>query len=344
MSRSSRRGRGKRSPLRQVLVGVLAIPLSMLPMVAYGQFTPEGQLLAAQARVQIAPPSLPRLTDAQTARYEESAPSWSGKAAVLVYHGLGAGNGEQRFNVSVEAFAEQLAAMRAAGMNPITAAELAAARRGERELPPNAVMITFDDGRTDAFVWADPVLADAGWRATMFVITDEASRRGLYYEGWDTIADLAATGRWDIQSHTAGLHHEQPVAGGDRLPALTSLRPNETLAEYRERVSVDLDDSRRAIERHIGVEPVAFAYPFGAYGGDRTNDPRVQDVLAEVLATRFDVAFQQDVQDEVPLAGCGDSPLLTRRVEVGDWSGAQLLERLTQMVADTAPGGDCPAG
>ena len=342
MSRSARRDGGGRRSLRQVLIGVLAIPLSMVPMVAYGQLTPEGQLLAAQARVQIAPPSLPRLTDAVSARYEATAPSWSGKVAVLVYHGLGAGNGEQRFTVPVEAFADQLAAMRAAGMNPVTAADLAAARRGERALPPNAVMITFDDGRTDAFLWADPVLADAGWPATMFVITDEASRRGLYYEGWETIADLAATGRWDIQSHTAGLHREQGAAGGHRLPALTSLRPNETLAEYRERVSTDLDASRRAIEENSGVEPVGFAYPFGAYGGDRTNDSRVQGVLAEVLGSRFDVAFQQDAQDDVPLAGCGDPPLLTRRLEVGDWSGHQLLRRLAQMVADTAPGGDCP--
>jgi peptidoglycan/xylan/chitin deacetylase (PgdA/CDA1 family) len=328
--------------LRQSLVGLVAIPLSMLPIVAYGQLSPEGQLLAARARVQIAPPSLPELTGAQTDQYAATAPSWSGRAAVLVYHGLGAGNGEQRFSVSVEAFAEQVAAMRAAGMNPMTAADLAAAHRGERPLPPNAVMLTFDDGRADAFLWADPVLADAGWRATMFVITDAASRRGLYYEDWSGITDMAATGRWDIQSHTAGLHHEQRVAADQRLPALTSLRPDETLAEYRTRVSADLDASRRAIERHIGTEPVAFGYPFGAYGGDRTNDPRVRQVLAEVLATRFDVAFQQDVQEEVPLAGCGDSPLLTRRLEVGDWSGTQLLERLTQMVADTAPGGGCP--
>ena len=344
MSRCARGDAGTRRSLRQFLVGLLAVPLSMLPIVAYGQLTPEGQLLAAQARVQVVPPSVPELSAAQAARYASSAPSWSGKVAVLVYHGLGAGNGEQRFSVSVEAFAEQLAAMRAAGLNPVTATDLAAAHRGERELPPNAVMTTFDDGRTDAFLWADPVLADTDWRATMFVITDAADRRGLYYEGWDEIADLAATGRWDIQSHTAGLHHEQRVAAGHALPALTSLRPEENLGEYRERVSADLDASRRAIERHIGAEPVAFAYPFGAYGGDRTNDPRVRQVLADVLASRFDVAFQQDVQDEVPLAGCGDSSLLTRRVEVGDWSGTQLLERLTQMVADTAPGGDCPAG
>ncbi|HEX2076007.1 MAG TPA: polysaccharide deacetylase family protein [Geodermatophilus sp.] len=343
MSRSAGGDAGRRRPLRQFLVGVLAIPLSMVPLVAYGQLTAEGRLLAAQAQVQLAPPSLPELTDAQAARYAASAPSWSGRAAVLVYHGLGAGNGEQRFSVTAEAFAEQVAAMRAAGMTPVTAADLAAAHRGDRALPPNAVMITFDDGRTDAFLWADPVLADAGWRATMFVITDEASRRSLYYEGWDTVADLAATGRWDIQSHTAGLHHEHGVAGDHRLPALTSLRPGETLAEYRERISADLDASRRAIERHVGVAPVAFAYPFGAYGADRTNDPRVRDVLAEVLGTRFDVAFQQDLQEEVPLAGCGDPPLLTRRLEVGNWSGTQLLERLTRMAADTPPGGACPA-
>ena len=327
--------------LRQLVIGLVALPLSLVPFVAYAELTPEGGLLAAKAQAAVAPPQLPELSAGERDRLAAAAPRWSGRVAVLVYHGLGEGNGEQRFTLSPGRFAEQVASMKAAGLVPVTAAEVAAAVRGEAELPDNAVLLSFDDGRTDAFLWADPVLADAGWKATMFVITDQAAERGLYYAQWERIEQLAASGRWDMQAHTAASHVEHGVGDGATLPALTSLLPGEDLPAYRRRIAEDLSRSVDALERHTGVRPTAFAYPFGAYGADRTNDPRVREVLAEELGKRFDVAYQQDDQETVPLTGCSATPLESRRLEVGDWSGQELVERLAQVGAQ--PEGRAPA-
>lgn len=330
-----------RRELRQLLIGLVALPLTMLPFVAYAELTPEGALLAAKAEVALAPPRLPDLSPEERTALAAAAPRWTGRVAVLVYHGLGAGNGEQRFSISPERFAEQVASMRAAGLVPVTAAEVAAAVRGDGALPDNAVLLSFDDGRTDAFLWADPVLADAGWKATMFVITDAADERGLYYAPWQRIEELAATGRWDMQAHTAASHVEHGVGHGSRLPALTSLAPGEDLDGYRRRIADDLSRSVEALERHTGVRPSAFAYPFGAYGADRTNDPRIRAVLAEEVGRLFDVAYHQDEQESVPLTGCGSAPLESRRLEVGNWTGQELLERLARMAAE--PVGRAPA-
>lgn len=325
-----------RGQLRQVVIGLVALPLSLVPFVAYAEFTPEGNLLAAKAEVAVAPPSLPELSPDQRRRLAATAPSWSGQVAVLVYHGLAAGNGEQRFTIAPERFAEQVASMRAAGLVPVTAAEVAAAVRGEVDLPDNAVLLSFDDGRTDAFLWADPVLADAGWKATMYVITERAAERWLYYADWKRIEELAASGRWDMQAHTASSQSEHVTSDGSSLPALTSLLPGEDVAAYRQRIRADLSRSVEALEKHTGVRPRTFAYPFGAYGADRVNDPAIRGVLAEEVSRLFDVAYQQDDQETVPLTGCGPGPLEARRLEVGDWSGAVLVERLTQMAAEPA--------
>ncbi len=247
----------------------------------------------------------------------------------LAYHGIGsASDSEGGFVVSAKRFGEHLATLRAAGMNTVTAADVAAAFTGGPALPPNAVMLSFDDGRADAMMFADPLLKQAGMRATMFVISGAASEPGIYYASWDKIEGYAKSGRWDIQSHTAASHREHDAAGAGSLPALTSLAKGESLEEYRMRVREDLREVGDAIETHVGRRPVAFAYPFGAYGADRSNDPAIVDVLREEVAREYQVAFQQDDQDTVPLLTADQDHLLLRRVEVENWSGLQLLQRI----------------
>ena len=321
----------RRRQIRQMLVGLVALPLSAIPFLAYGLFTPEGRILRDRLIVAVSPPQLPDLTPAQEQEAATTAPRYQAKVMALVYHGVGShSDAEGGYVVSPGRFGEHLATLRAAGMATVTAADVARAFAGEAALPDNAVMITFDDGRADALMFADPLLDQAGMKATMFVISSATDRPNLYYASWDRIEQAARSGRWDIEAHTHDSHHEDPVEGGERLPVLTSLQPGESLTEYRARIQEDLDRNNEAIEDHTGHRPVAFAYPFGAYGGDRTNDPRIRDVLHEEVSARYRVAFHQDEQESVPLLDAGQDRVDLRRLEVGDWSGADLLGRIGQ--------------
>jgi peptidoglycan/xylan/chitin deacetylase (PgdA/CDA1 family) len=162
----------------------------------------------------------------------------------------------------------------------------------------------------------------------MFVITSAASDPGVYYASWADLEKYAASGRWDIESHTSSLHHEQQVTGGRLLPALTSLMPDESLGEYRLRVHTDLSNANSAIAAYVGISPVAFAYPFGAYGAERANDPTIEGILREEVASLYSVAFHQDDQGSIPLADGAQAHLGLRRLEIGDWSGMSLLSRI----------------
>lgn len=324
-----------RFAVKQLVVGLLALPLSMVPFAAYATMTPEGRLVAERATVMVAPPKLP-----SRAPRVANPPRYSNAVAVLLYHGIGAGSdgdGDKGFAVSPKRFGEHLAALKAAGMHAVTAADVAAARSGGKPLPDNAVMISFDDGRADAIMYADPLLKQAHMKATMFVITEAAAHHGVYYASWDRLMAASKSGRWDLESHTASLHHEQRTAGGDALPALTSLAPGESLAQYRARVRQDLTRAAETIKAETGRAPVAFAYPFGAYGADRVNDPAVRQVLQEEVARRYSVAFHQDGQDDMRLMTAADTALELRRLEVGNWSPASLLSRIRAEVARTFP-------
>lgn len=324
----------------QMVVGLLMLPVSLVPFAVYFRNTPEGRLLWTRATLQFFPPSLPILELGDG--HSRSEPGYSGAVAVLVYHGVGSSvDAEGRFSLSVSRFAEQLAAMRAAGMHFVTARDVARARRKHSAPPRNAVMITFDDGRAEAMMLADPLLRDARAKATMFVIADAAADPGIFYASKNALTGYASSRRWDLESHTAGLHDVQNTDLG-ALPKLTSLAPGETLAGYRERVTEDLDRADRQIAELTGRRPVAFAYPFGAYGGDRTNDVHIRRELRTILAHRYTLGFQQDDQSTVPLTTCADSPLTLRRLDVRPWSGRTLLAHIRAMARRTHFDPRCP--
>ena len=326
---------------RQLLIGALAIPLSLLPFVAYASWTPQGHHLADEIRIRFDPPELPELDPRTVEELRELAPHYEGRVLPLVYHGVGSGDtaAEGDLSLSPERFGEQLAAMRAAGMSFVTASDVAAAFSGGAPLPPNAVLITFDDGRADAVLWATPLLEQAGARATMFTITSATERSGTYYASWD---ELESSGVWDIQSHTDDLHHLEDTAQGS-LPALTSRLDGESVEGWLHRVQTDLDRADREIQQHTGRAPVAFAYPFGAWGGDRTNDPGLVFPLWQELGPRYRLGFHQDEQDEITLAGPESFSMDLRRLQVGDWSGADLI-RTIAAAASRTPGVGPAAG
>lgn len=335
----------RRVSRRQLIFGTVMLPISLLPFVAYGNLTPEGRLIRDRAVVAVAPPNLPTLSARDREEIAAIAPRYAGAVMALVYHGVGdvggGAEGEGDYTIDPERFGEHLVALEAAGLAPVTAADVADAFAGRGTLPPNAVMISFDDGRSDAMLWATPLLEEAHAVATMFVISSAAATGGAYYAGWDELRAHVEARTWDVQAHTDDLHRMQMTSEGE-LPALTSLADGETIDEYRARIRTDLERSSDTIEEATGVRPRAFAYPFGAYGADRSNDPRIAAILEQEVAARYEIAFQQDGQDDIALAGCGDERLQLRRLDVKGWTGPELIQRIAEAGARFDTGRRCP--
>src|SRR5690349_8556552 len=123
--------RPARSSLRQLVFGLTALPLTAVPFVAYANLTPEGRLVRDRAIVAISPPTLPTLSSRAVDAASARAPRYDGAVMALAYHGLGSSvDGEGGFVLSPKRFGEHLATLRAAGMNTVTAAEVAAAFTG----------------------------------------------------------------------------------------------------------------------------------------------------------------------------------------------------------------------
>jgi peptidoglycan/xylan/chitin deacetylase (PgdA/CDA1 family) len=320
----------------EALVGVLMIPLSVLPIYLYMAHTADGYLMYLHGRYQLLPPRTPPLSDEVATLARAQLPRQIVGVPVLVYHGIGKPRQPHGLDgpyvVSRGNFAEQMRALRAAGYSAITVAELVAYLRGSTPTPATParkpILITFDDGRTDAMLQADKVLRDTGLRAAMFVIGRSASTPSFAFESWDDLERHAASGRWELANQSDSLHDVFDDVKG-RLPvsALVHPAPGESPSDFGSRIAADLDRAQKQLRAH-GAAPIAFAYPFGDWG--QHMSPRIQRVVGDVVRSRFLLAFDQDRQSGWRFAIPGDDPLRISRLRVLNWSGAELLERLDQ--------------
>jgi peptidoglycan/xylan/chitin deacetylase (PgdA/CDA1 family) len=122
------------------------------------------------------------------------------------------------------------------------------------EPPPRTIGLSFDDGYVDVAEEALPLLADRGFRATVFVapaVVDGWARFNWYETqppllGWEEIVELDREGTLSFEAHS--LTH----------PNLTALRD----AAARE----EIVGSKTALEARLGRPVQAFSYPSGLFG------------------------------------------------------------------------------
>ena len=168
------------------------------------------------------------------------------RVPVLMYHRVApadqVGRSLPNLVVPPDLFAAQLEALVAAGWRSITAADLAADLAAGIVPPPRTFVITFDDGRSDGYTEAFPILSRLDLVATFYVITGRIGA-DMSSLSASQLRRMAAAGM-EIGSHTVG--HVR----------LTTASVSNALLQ--------LSDSSSRIAAVTGQRPTTFAYPFGS--------------------------------------------------------------------------------
>lgn len=144
---------------------------------------------------------------------------------VLMYHSVAPTIEDWAFkelSVHPDVFGDQIATLARAGYTTVFLADLHRYVSGAGSLPPKSIVLTFDDGYLDNWVFAYPILKKHGFKATVFVSTDFIDRRdvvrptledvwrgnakceSLGYAGFLSVPEMAkmlASGGIDIQAH-----------------------------------------------------------------------------------------------------------------------------------------------
>jgi len=206
---------------------------------------------------------------------------------VLMYHHVSPSPG--MITTSPARFEAHMAWLRRQGWRTLRADEFAAYLAGE-PVPPKSVLITFDDGYLDNWLYAHPVLQRHGMHAVLFVVTgwvhdgpvrsalrgEQALRQTPSHDGceaaiaagrsddviarWSELQAMEQAGTFEVHSHT----HTHT-----RWDKCSSSRDEKRAAIARE-----LDLSRRALQAHLGVASPHLCWPQGYFDDDYVQAAR----------------------------------------------------------------------
>lgn len=147
-------------------------------------------------------------------------------------------------------------------LDVVSLQDVLAWKRGSRGLPPNPVLVTFDDGYRDNHDVALPILRRHGVSATFFVAVDYVRERRLYW--WDRVALIVKRSRRDIlrieypETLELPLHGASSRAGAvRRVQRIVKDRRGLDLPRFLEELeraaglSLDREEERRLAEETV---------------------------------------------------------------------------------------------
>lgn len=152
------------------------------------------------------------------------------------------------------------------GYTAVTVRDLIAYVNDEGDLPEKPVMLTFDDGYYNNYLYAYPlaekygmkiIIAPIGYYTDVFSETGEEN--GNYsHLTWDRIREMQESGLVEFQNHSYNMHASEK---GGRMG--TRQMDGEDLQTYTENLTGDLQMMQRKMTENTGYTPDAFVYPFG---------------------------------------------------------------------------------
>lgn len=151
---------------------------------------------------------------------------------ILNYHSVGAQADD--YTVTDAQFAQQLDWLKSAGIRTLPLHEALTPH-------PQAVVLTFDDGKEDALTRVLPALRQRGMRAAFFIPTALVGKPG--YLTWDGVRALAAAGM-EIGSHSVDHARLADLSG--------------------ESVRAELVESKRELEEQLHAPVDLLAYPYNS--------------------------------------------------------------------------------
>lgn len=209
---------------------------------------------------------------------------------ILMYHSISKeSSGENEYTISQSRFEGDLKWLRDNGYTTIFPSQLAAYVKEGAMLPSKPVIISFDDGFANNYLYAYPLLQKYNMKAVIALIGIESDlSSGDIYRNpeysnltWGEVALLSQSGLIEFASHTYDLHS---ISGGRKG---ADKKPGESAADYRQVLTSDLVKNQELIESAAGRPPLTFAWPFGAYPPDRSGDPILKDVGFDITFTSY---------------------------------------------------------
>lgn len=198
------------------------------------------------------------------------------KLPIIMYHGILKDPKLQgKFVISPDTFESDLKYLQENGFNTIFVQDLIDYVYNDSPLPNNPIMITFDDGYYNNYLYAFPLLKKYNSKMVLSPIgffTDKYSKisdnhANYSHVTWEHIKQMVSSGLVEIQNHSYNLHsNKKSRKGAQKIKS-------ESVEHYRNILEKDLSKMQESVLQNTGKSPTAFVYPFGA----------VSDISVDIL-------------------------------------------------------------
>lgn len=191
---------------------------------------------------------------------EKPAVDQSAQVIVFGYHRFENKIRRPDTEITPEAFEAQMKELQDHKIPVIKMQDFLAWKRGEKNIPQRAAIITIDDGYKSGYEVAWPILKKYKYPFTLFIYT-EGIKGGKFGGGeamsWDQLAEMRDAGV-DIEAHSAT--HQDLRKPYDKVTK-RHLNPQE----YQEWLDAEVGGSKTTLEQKLGIRVDCFAVPFGYY-------------------------------------------------------------------------------
>jgi peptidoglycan/xylan/chitin deacetylase (PgdA/CDA1 family) len=166
---------------------------------------------------------------------------------ILTYHHIdflppGASKEWQDLTVSPRTFEKQMEYLFQQNYQPITFSQFINFLKTDREIPEKSLIITFDDGWKNQYLYAFPILKKYNFKAAFFIVVNQIG--GDLFMNWSQLKELLNSGM-EIGSHT--MSH----------PNLKKLNSSQLIYE--------IEKSKTILEKNLNYRIEVFAYPYGIF-------------------------------------------------------------------------------
>ncbi len=184
---------------------------------------------------------------------------------IIMYHSILKNSNRGKYIVTPSAFEEDLKYLNKNGYTAIVFQDLIDYVYEGTDLPEKPVILTFDDGYYNNYVYIYPLLKQYDSRAVISIVgaytdlyTENADTNANYaHLSWDKVRELAGSGYVEIQNHTYNMHSLDKGRKGCKR------KDSETPEEYKAALSDDIGSLQEKCITELGKAPTVFTYPFG---------------------------------------------------------------------------------
>lgn len=167
---------------------------------------------------------------------------------ILLYHHIepmsqASQEGHAKLTVDLAIFDQQMAYLSSRGYKTISAEDLVKALIAHQTVPAKSVVVTLDDGYSDAYTYAFPVFKKYNMIGNLMIPSGLLNNPG--YLTWNQLKEMAQSGSIQVYNHTWS-HAALGYA-------------------TREKIEYELTTSQNQLQSNLGQKIDVFAYPYGSF-------------------------------------------------------------------------------